>query len=64
MSSNNFIQGHSMKIKWLVADITAVGSPDRAERTILGVILAVRFCPIQTKIAVREPLSDVKTSSC
>ena len=28
-----------MKINWLVADITAVGSPDRAERAILGVIL-------------------------
>ena len=29
-----------MKRKWLVADITAVGPPDRAERAILGVILA------------------------
>ena len=32
-----------MKIKWLVTDVTAVGSPDRAERTIFGVILAGRF---------------------
>ena len=32
-----------MKIKWLVANVTAVGSPDRAERAILGLILAERF---------------------
>ena len=32
-----------MKIKWLVTDITAVGSPDRVKRAILGVILAGRF---------------------
>ena len=32
-----------MKINWLVADVTAVGSPDRAEHAILVVILAVRF---------------------
>ena len=31
-----------MKLKWLVADVTAVGSPDRAECAILGVILAGR----------------------
>ena len=29
-----------MKIKWLVIDVTAVESPDRAERAILGVILS------------------------
>ena len=32
-----------MKIYWLIADLTAVGSLDRAERAILGVILAERF---------------------
>ena len=37
MSPNNFDHGHLMKIEWLVADVTAVGSPDRAERAILGV---------------------------
>ena len=41
LNSNNFIQGHVMKIEWLVTDLTAVGSPDRAERAILGMILAV-----------------------
>ena len=32
-----------MKIKWLVADVTAVGPPDRAEHAVLVVILAGRF---------------------
>ena len=41
-NSNNFTEGHLMKIKWLVADITAVGSPNTAEGAILGVILAWR----------------------
>ena len=29
-----------MKIEWLVTNVAAIGSPDRAERAILGVILA------------------------
>ena len=40
LSSNNFTQGHSMKIEWSVADVIAIGSPDRAERAMLGVIVA------------------------
>ena len=28
-----------MKIEWLVADVTAVGSVDRAKRAIVGVIM-------------------------
>ena len=32
-----------MKIDWWVADVTAVGSPDRPGRAILGVILAELF---------------------
>ena len=31
-----------MKVKWLVADVTAVRSPERPERAIFGVILAWR----------------------
>ena len=31
-----------MKIEWLVADVTAVRSPDRAERAILRMILTER----------------------
>ena len=27
-----------MKLEWLVTNVTAVGSPDRAERAIFGVI--------------------------
>ena len=40
MSPDNFTFGPVVKIKWLVADMTVIGSPDRAERAILGVILA------------------------
>ena len=29
-----------MKTEWLVGDVTAIGSPDRAERAILGMIVA------------------------
>ena len=43
LSPNNLTQGHLMKIEWLVANVAAVGSPDRVERSILGVILAGRF---------------------
>ena len=43
LSPNNFTQGHSMKIEMLVADVTAVRFPDRAERAILGTILAGHF---------------------
>ena len=31
-----------MKIEWLVADVTAVGSLDRAERSLVEVIMAGR----------------------
>ena len=41
LEPNKFTQGHLMKIKWLAADITAVGSPDIAERAILRVILTM-----------------------
>ena len=41
-------------------DVTSVGSPDRAERAILGMILGV-FWPIQAVFVAREPLCDVGT---
>ena len=51
-----------MKIKWLVADVTAVGSPDIEERAIWGRILAERgFWPIQAVFVAGEPLCDVGT---
>ena len=40
LSSNNFSYGRVMKTLWLVACVTSVGSPDRAERTNSGMILA------------------------
>ena len=58
LSSNNFTYDHLMKIEWFVTDETAVGSPNRAERAILGVILGV-FWSIQAVFVVREPLYDV-----
>ena len=42
LSSNKFTQGHLMKLKSLVANITAVGSPYIAERASFGVILVAR----------------------
>ena len=52
-----------MKIEWLVTDVTPVGSPDRAERDILGMIFDV-FQPIQAAIVVgREPLCDMRIPS-
>ena len=50
------------KKEWLVTDVTAVGSPHRAERAILGVILAGRFLPIQAVFAVKGHLGDVGTT--
>ena len=47
-----------MKTEWLVAKITHVGSPDRAECAILGNILDVVW-PIQAVSVIGEPLCDV-----
>ena len=53
-----------MKIEWLVTDVTPVEFPDRAERAIMGLILAkLGFGQIQAVFAVGEPLCDVGTSS-
>ena len=53
-----------MKIEWLVTDIKAVRSPERAKRAILGLILAGRvFGHIQDIFVVAERLCDVETSS-
>ena len=46
-----------MKTEWLVTNV-AVGSPDRAERDILKMILDV-FWPIQATFVVGEPFCDV-----
>ena len=65
MSYISFTLGHSVKIQWLVTDVTAVRSLDRAECAILGVVLAgCVFGPFRTYIfVVTEPLCDVGTFS-
>ena len=47
-----------MKIEWLVANVTPVESPDRAERDLLGMLLDV-FWPIQATVMVGQPLCDI-----
>ena len=48
-----------MKIEWLVANVTAVRAPNRAERAISEVF----FWPNQAVFVGGEPLCDVGTSS-
>ena len=51
-----------MKIELLDTDVTDVGSPDRAELAILGVILARRFfLQIQAAYVDSEPLCNAET---
>ena len=50
-----------MKLEWLLTNVTAVRSPDKAECAILGVILAERFFANSGRICGREPLCDVGT---
>ena len=47
-----------MKIEWLVANATVVGSLDRAEHDILGMIFDV-FWAIQAVLVLGEPLCGV-----
>ena len=42
MSSNNYSQGHLVKMEWLIPNVMAVGSPGRAERAISGVFVTGR----------------------
>ena len=53
-----------MNMEWLVTNVIPVGSPDRAERAILGVILAgCFFWPIKAVFVVKGALCDVGTPS-
>ena len=56
MSPNIFIYGHLVKTQWLVADMIAIGSPDRANCAVLGVILAGRVLANPGRFVVEEPL--------
>ena len=58
-SSNNFTQGHLIKMKWFVANVITVGSPDRAERAILGCDFGWEFLSIQDAFVVGTPLCDL-----
>ena len=51
-----------MKIKWLIADGTAVRSPDREEHAILRLVLAGR-CFAQSVFVVVEPDCDIGNPS-
>ena len=63
MSSNNFTQGHLVKIELLVTNVTPVGSFDRAKGAILGLIVAwACFWPIQVVFVVGV-FCDVGTQS-
>ena len=68
LSLNNFTEGHSMKIVWLVANVTVVGSPARAECNILWVILdvflanqAAFICGEGVSLWCRNPLLSPNT---
>ena len=52
-----------MKIEPLVTNVTTVGSPDRAEHDILGMVFPGRFWSTQTAIVVGETLCDVGNPS-
>ena len=58
MSPNNITWGHLMKMSWLIANVTSVELPARAEHENLGIILDV-FWPIQAAFVDGEPLCDV-----
>ena len=47
-----------MKIVWLTADVTLVGSPAKVKHNMLGTVLGI-FLPIQATFVVREQLCDV-----
>ena len=46
MSSNNFTYGRLVKTEWLVTNVTAIGSPCRAECAILKIEWLVTDAPV------------------
>ena len=65
LSSNNFTQGHSMKIEWLVIDVTAIRSPGRQSMMYYfwDEYGWACFWPIQVVFVVGETLCGVGTPS-
>ena len=51
-----------MEIEWLIANVTAVGSPTRSESAVFCVSFDV-FWPIWATLVVGEPLCDIETPS-
>ena len=49
-------------MEWLIANVTAVGSPTRSESAVCCVIFDV-FWPIWAALVVGEPLCDTETPS-
>ena len=64
MSPDIFTLSHLMKKEWLVTNVTAVRSADRAEYAILKVILAGPYILlIQAVFVVEESLCGVRRQS-
>ena len=63
MNPNNVSQGHLLKIEWLVANVTPVGSPARAEHDVLGLLLLDVGWPIQAIFLVEKSLCDIAIPS-
>ena len=65
VSAINFIWGHLVKTEWLVADVTAIGSLDRAEcATYFGGDCGwACFLQIKVVFVVAAPLCDVGAPS-
>ena len=62
MSLDRYMFGHLITIELSVADVTAIGSPDRAKCAILEMILG-DFWLIQAVFVAGQPLCDVVTPS-
>ena len=60
LNPNTFTQGHLMKIEWLFDNVTDVGSPDRAEHDILGVILPGHLLVDPGNFVIGKPLCDAR----
>ena len=60
LSAKKFTQDHLLKTRWLVANVTPAGSPDRAEHDILVMILVFFLAnPCRKYLWSGEPLRDV-----
>ena len=64
LSPNNFTPDHLViKREWLIANVTSVGFPARAEREMLRLILDIIW-PIQAAIVAGETVCDLGIPCC